>query len=230
MAITVAVLIDQSKALADRRNDASIPDTDWYRMVNDSVESLYRKLVALDTALYFATQDFTLTGGVASSSYALTSISGTGFRAIHGLDLYPDTTNRRTIGRRNFRERNMGRIGWWDPTLLAGDRRYDIRQNTLTITPYEVAAGPYRLYYRQAPYKFSSAADATTLDAQMEPYDEWIRLRTAETALGIEESESSPWQNRRAELNGEIAAAHRRDDEPAVLADVEGDYAPEWWP
>lgn len=230
MAVTVSFLIDKSKALADRRNDASIPDTDWFVWVNDSVESLYRKMVALDPALYFTTSDFTLTGSAAGAVFNLGSIAAPGFRAMHGLDLYPDTSNRRTIARRNFRERQSGVVGIWLPTIIATDRKYDIRQNSLVITPYEAAAGPYRLYYRQGPYKFTSAVDATTLDVQLEPYDEWIRLRTAETALGIEEGEQSPWQSRRAELNEEIAAACRRDDEPASIADVE-DEQPSWnWP
>lgn len=358
MAISVATLIDRAKALADRRNDASVPDTDWLAYVNDGVEDLYRLLVSFDAALYFASVDFTLTGSAAAAAFNLVPVgptvrlataaalpantpgggpgpgrtlvanangaltvdgtatalndlilvkdevnqanngvwqqivvgsggapyillrvfnfdqalpseiqvgatiavtagatnigktfylssfagivdtsaqvylqgTGLGFRGLHGLDLYPDTTNRRTIARRNFRERNMGRIGWWDPTILAGDRQYDLRQNSLVITPYEIATGPYRLYYRQAPYKFSSVSDATALDVQMEPYDEWIRIMAARTGMGIEGGDQGVGSSRLAELKDSIASACRRDDEPAVLADVEGDYATGWWP
>ena len=46
----------------------------------------------------------------------------THLRALHGLDFYPDTTQRRTVPRRNFQERNQGRIGRWLPTTLCIDR------------------------------------------------------------------------------------------------------------
>jgi hypothetical protein len=234
MAISVATLIDKAKALADRRNDASIPDTDWYGYVNDGVEDLYRYLVSLDQSLYFQQSNFTLVGGIAGATFDLTTLNGskanTGFRALHGLDLNPDTTNRRTIVSRNFRNRNLGVVGFWLPTIIATDRRYDLRGALLNVTPYEGASGSYRIYWREAPYKFVSAVDAVTLDFQLEPYDEWIRIMAARTALGIEESEQGVGSNRLAELRESIAAVARRDDEPASIADVEDD-GPGWsWP
>jgi hypothetical protein len=232
MATTVAQLIDRSKALADKRNDASIPDTDWLTYVNWGVEDLYRLLVSIDPAVYFSSFDFSLTGGLTSAAtFALTSVTG-GLRAMHGLDLSPDTTLRRTVPRRNFRERNMGRIGWWSPTLFAIDRGYDLRGTSLVVTPYEFAAGSYRVYYRAAPYNFVSAVDGTTLDAQLDAYNEWIVLKAARKGLKIEESDSAPWTEEIESLRESIMSAHERDDtEPTVLADVEGDSGGTWgWP
>ena len=68
----------------------------------------------------------------------------------------------------------------------------DIRGNVLTITPYEIANGPYRVYYRYAPYLFTGPADTNALDEQLEPYDEFLTQMMAMRALGIEESDQSP--------------------------------------
>lgn len=149
---------------------------------------------------------------------------GAEFRALHGLDWMPGTTGRRTVPRRNFLERNKGRIGSWIPTLWCQDRAYDIRGLILNITPYEVAGGPYRVYYRYAPYLFTSPTDATALDAQLEPYDEYLAVLTARKALGIEESDQGPPTLQLTDLKQEIIDEHELDDEsPSVIADTEDD-------
>lgn len=149
---------------------------------------------------------------------------GAAFRALHGIEYQPDTTGRRTVLRRNFRERNQGRIGWWLPGLPCGDRKYDLRGLILNITPYELAAGPYRAYYRYAPYLFTSPVDTTPLDPQLEAYDEYLSVMAAMKALGIEESSQDPMAMRLSEMVQEITDEHERDDEAAaVIADVEDD-------
>lgn len=227
MAILAAALIDGAQALADRRSDASVTSADWTRYVNDSIEELYRILIGCDAGLYFAQTDFALVGGTTGATFDLTTLAisapqSTKFRAMHGLDLSPDTNYRRTVPRRNFRERNKGRIGWWYPALWSTDRRYDLRQTTLTITPYELAAGNYRIYWRPAPYKFASSADTTPLDTVMEPYDEYVRVLAAMMAVGIEEGGQDALASRLAVLRNDIVESEKRDDEPAVIADVEG--------
>lgn len=230
MAISVATLIDQSKALADKRNDLSVPDPDWLTYVNWSVKSLDRMIAALDPAFRFATADFTLTSTAAGATKDLSTLTWTPggtaqpFAALHGLDLYPDLANRMTIGRRNFRERNRNAVGPWLPTVEALDRRYDLRGRTLVITPFEAAAGPYRAYARLGPYLFVSPTDPVALDFQLEPYDEWLVIMTARKGLGIEESETGLQSERLTELREEITAEHTRDDgEAIVIADVEED-------
>lgn len=225
MAVSVATLIDQGKLHADKRSDASIGDADWLIWTNWSVESLWRVLTALDPDLFFAQGDFTLAGGAAGASKDLSTVSGlTRFRALHGLDLNPDTSTRQTIARRNFRERNMATIGWWKPAPFAPDRRYDLRGRTAVITPYENSSGSYRAYARLGPYQFVSAVDATALDWELEQYHEYIPIRTAMKALGQEESDNSSLANDLRAIVAEATAAHRRDDqEPTVIADVESD-------
>lgn len=234
MAILVAALIDAAKMQADKRNDQQLSDGDWTTIANWSVKSLWRRVSAVDPDWYFDQQDFTLAGGATGAALDLTTLVGSGahsFAALHGLDVNPDTSQRRTVPRLNFLERNRGRIGRWLPTVLCVDRSYDIRGLSLNITPYEVAAGSYRVYYRYQPYLFSGPTDTNALEPQLEPYDEYLSVRMAERALGIEESDQSPMATLRAELWKEILDEHSRDDEaPSVIADVEGDdFGRGWW-
>ena len=369
MATSVATLIDAAKAMADKRSDASVPDADWLRYVNYSVEDLYRLLVSIDPAVYFSSADVALAGGLTSmATIDLTSLAGTAFlvrgtittalpaftgpsgagpgsfitavangvfptidgtitpvvgdrvfvtpaagtattcgvyvftavgavgakwiltrstdydqssvseihigamirategltnigvtytltgynsaqgpdnstqvytifpvpvfRSLHGLDLNPDTVLRRTVPRRNFRERNMGRVGWWSPTLFAIDRAYDLRGTSLVVTPYEFASGNYRVYYRSGPYNFNAPTDVTPLDAILDPYNEWVVLKAARKGLKVEESDSAPWTEEIESLRESIISSHMRDDvEPSIIADVEGDSGGTWgWP
>lgn len=229
MAISVATLIDQAKALADKRGDASVPDSDWLTYVNWGVKALYRLIVAADPEAYFAEADFTLLSTAAGSKKDLSTLtwSPTGaFVALHGVDKDPDTSMRRTIARRNFRERNTGRIGWWTPAIYSGDLAYDLRGRQLVVTPYESAAGNYRAYARLRPYVFTTSTDVTALDWQLEDYDEFIVIMAARKGLGVEESDTGLQSERLGELRDEITAEHTRDDgEAAVIADVEeGDW------
>lgn len=228
MAILVAALIDQGKALSDKRSDGSVTDPDWLIYVNRSVESLWKLITSLDPHAFFAqSPDFALTGTDAGAVKDLTTL--TRFRALHGLDLSPGTPTRRTVPRRNFRERNGRSVGWWTPTLWCSDRAYDLRAQNLVITPYEAAAGTYRAYFRQGPYQFTAAGDTNPLDAILEPHAEYLEIRVARRALGIEESNTGPLTDELAEQIAEITAAFTRDDgEPAVIADVEGDTAADW--
>jgi hypothetical protein len=224
MAVTVAQLIDRGKLVSDRRNDASLADTDWLIFVNWAVEAWWRFLTPMDTSLYFAQGDFALLATAAGAIKDLTTLAAPVFRSLHGLDLSPDTTSRRTIGRRNFRERNLAAVGPWLPTTWATDRRYDIRGKNLVITPFESAAGTYRIYYRGAPYHFTSAVDATALDLELEQYEEGISILAGRYAMGIEETDPSFWTGRLGEMRDEVQAAYDRNDgEPAVIADVEED-------
>ncbi len=222
MSVLVAALIDQSKLVSNNRRNAAVADADWVVFINWAVEAWYKFRISLDPALYFATRDVTLTGGAAGSSIDLTTgFTAPGVRAVHGLDVYPDTSQRQTVRGRNFKQRNDG-VAWWVPTQWCPIRRYDVRAMVLYITPYENAAGPYRVYYRANPYKFSSSADATPLDAVLETETEAIVKLAAMSALNIEETSTDPWAARVKEIRSEVQAAYERDDGQAFqIADVE---------
>jgi hypothetical protein len=226
MAVTVAQLIDAAKLQADKRNDQTIADADWCTIANWSVMSLWRRVSAIDPDWYFDQQDFTLAGGASGATKDLSTLTGSGghsFAALHGIDLNPDTTQRSTVPRLNFAERNAGRFSRWVPTVNTINRSYDVRGNNLVITPYEAAAGTYRVYYRYQPYQFTGPTDTTTLEFQLAPYAEYLSIRMAMRGLKIEESDANPLAQDLADLWAEIRAEHSRDDEaPAIIADVEG--------
>lgn len=234
MAITVANLIDAAQGVADKRNDQSISPTDWLRYVNWGVKSLDNFIAALDPAFRFAQADFTLVSTAAGSRKNLSTVTWLDedltpfgytptFAALHGIDANPDTPQRRTVTRRNFRERNRGQaIGWWVPTVPAPRLRYDMRGRTVVVSPYEAAAGSYRAYARLRAYLFTSPTDVIPIDYQLEPYDEFVTDMAARRALNIEESDTSFNSGRLAEVKDEIRAEHTRDDgEATVIADVE---------
>lgn len=224
MAVTVATIIAQAKLIADRADDTSIPDAaGWLVWANRAVESVWRMLTSIDPAAYFSQYDITLTGTLSGAQYDLGNVLvSPAFRGLHGVDLDATTSNRRTIGRVNFQNRNQGAIGWWAPALLAPDRQYELRGRTLVIDPWERAAGSYRVYYRGAPYQFTGVADATSIDWQLEPYVEAVEILMARKALGQEDSDTSFGSERLAEIRQEMIDAQERDDNAAaVIADVE---------
>lgn len=144
------------------------------------------------------------------------------FRALHGVDVNPDTGSRYTLRSRNFRQRNEG-VGPWVPTAWCPVRFYDLRANMLVVTPFEQSAGTYRVYYRAAPYKFATPTDGDPLDAVLEPEAEAIVKLAACSALGIEESDTiDPYIKRVAAIKAEVQASYARDDGQAFqIADVE---------
>jgi hypothetical protein len=233
MAISVATLIDRAKALSDKRNDASVTPDDWTTYVNWGSRSLDRFIASLDPAFRFSQADFTLTASAAGARKNLSTLTwldedGTAFgyspqfAALHGVDVNPDTPQRRTIPRRNFRERNRGQIGWWTPAIPSPLLRYDMRGRTIVVGPFEAAADSYRVYARLQPYLFTGPTDANPLDYQLEPYDEYIAMFASRLGLKIEESSPDFETQRMLELRDEIIAEHTRDDgEATVIADVE---------
>lgn len=228
MSVFATNLIDQAKLVSNNRRNFAIADPDWLIFVNWAIESWYKFRTALDPGLYFATRDVTLAGGVSGSSIDLTSgFAPPGLRAVHGLDLNPDTSQRQTVRGRNFQQRNDG-VAWWVPTQWCTVRKYDLRAMTLVITPFEVAAGTYRVYYRAAPYKFSGTLDVNPLDTVLEPEVEAIVKLAAMSALNIEETSTDPWAARVKEIRAEVQAAYERDDGQAFqIADVE-DFGNGW--
>lgn len=222
MSVLVAALIDQAQLVSNNRRNAAVTSTDWVTFINWAVESWWKFRTALDPGLYFATKDVSLTGGIgAGSAIDLATGFTPAFRSLHGLDLNPDTGQRLTIRGRNFQQRNDS-VGWWVPSVYCTTRKFDLRALSLVITPYEVAVGAYRVYYRGAPYKFTGAADATPLDAVLEPETEAIVKLAACSALGIEETSDDPWVTRINTIKGEVTASFERDDVQAFqIADVE---------
>jgi hypothetical protein len=222
MAVLASDLLAGAKRFSDRNSETTLDDdADWTPMLNAGVESLWKLLNNVDPGLFLSTYNPpALTGGVSSCSFDLSL--ATRFRTMRGLDLSPDTTARRTVIRRNFQERNLTPVAWWDPAPLAQDRMYELRGRTLFILPYEIAAGTYRVYYAQGPYLFASHLDSTPLDWQLEPHREYIEVIAGRAALGFEESDQGPGSMRLAELVQEITESQNSDDGSGwIIADTE---------
>lgn len=182
-------------------------------------------IVTPSAGLTFANDPFILTlfGGTVDTSVQTWVVNDvyTRFRSLHGLDVNPDTSQRRTVTARGFRARNE-MIGWWTPAPACDVRKYDLRVNMLVITPFEQAAGNYRAYYRAAPYKWATPTDGDPLDAVLEPEIEAIVLLAACSALNIEETSNDPYIKRINVIKAEVTATYDRDDgEPACIQDVE---------
>jgi len=157
---------------------------------------------------------------VSTMTWLVNDVKGR-FRALHGVDVNPDTGARYTLRGRNFRQRNEG-VGGWIPTSWCPFRVYDLRANMLVVTPYEASAGNYRVYYRAAPYKFATPTDGDPLDAVLEPDVEAIVKLAACSALNIEETSDDPYAKRIQAIKAEVQASYERDDGQAFqIADVE---------
>lgn len=219
-------LIDQSKLVSNNRRNAAIADADWIIFLNWAIESWYKFRIALDPALYFSTRDIVVAGGISGSAIDLTTGFSPLFRTLHGVDVNPDTAARRTVTARGFRQRNET-VGWWTPAPTCDVRKYDMRAYSLVITPYETAAGTYRVYYRGAPHSLTGPSDTTPMDFVLEP--EAVVLLAACHALRVEETSDDPWNKRLAVIKAEVIAQYDRDDgEPSKIQDVEdlGWYGP----
>lgn len=217
----LSALIDGAKLISNNRRNAAIADADWVTFINWGIESWAKFRISLDPGLFFGTKDVTLTGGASGSTVNLASGFTPNFRSLHGVDLNPDTSSRMTVRSTNFAQRNDG-VGPWIPAPFCPVRRYDVRALTLTITPYENAAGNYRVYYRGAPSTFVGTSDTNPLDTVFQPDTEALCLLAACMALRIEETADDPWTRRLNEIRTETAAACDRDDGAAYqIADVE---------
>jgi hypothetical protein len=219
VAVLFSDLLGQAQVDSNKESDGALTSANWLVLINRRIESLWRKLTSLDPELYFTSSDFSLAGGVSGSTKDLATL--TGFRVLHGLDVNPDNSARRTVPRRNFADRNNVRVGWWIPGPFTDDRQYDVRGRILAITPPETSSGTYRAYYRQGPYLFTGTGDTNPIDPVLEPWAAYLSLGSARDALVIEETDVSQVDIRLAEINQEIVEAHARDEGQWGIADTE---------
>ncbi len=174
MAVTAQNLIDGASDLADMVNNPIVAPATWLRWANRGQEKLWRKLTTLYAQFYVTSSDFTLAGGSSGNTFALPATA----RTVLGVTKDPDNVAARTTLRtRNFDERDE-----------QYKRTFDVIGQNVNIQPFEYAAGTYRLYYVAGPTALAVVGDA--IDAQLEPYAEFIETYMAIKALGKEESDS----------------------------------------
>lgn len=217
---TLAELVAGAKELSDKVDDPQVSDETWVSWVNQGVKELHRIVRTAFEDTFFDTVDFTLTG--TTFQYALPA----DFLSIKGLDYMPGTTNRSTVHRFNFTERNTTGGGAFAPAGFPGDggagRRYRVvSRSTLVIEPQEVAAGPYRLYY--VPQATELVDDDDDLQTELEPFAEYVEIVAAIKALAKEESDTSDLIERRNVMRSDIESSVNNDQaDPDTIADVEG--------
>lgn len=217
MAATQAQLRADAQELSDRVGDTSIADTTWQRWLNFGVEALWRKVVMAFRETYFSESSFTLTS--ASNRQTLPA----DFRRLLLLERNPGIVGRYVVPRFNAPDKDtLARVSY---------RRMG---GVLVIEPQEAAAGNYKLTYTPAPTLFTAppGGDAGTIDAQLDPWSEYVGVFAAIKAMGKEEASTRDWQERLVEIEAEITAAATDPDDgsPNTIVDVTGeDAAIPWW-
>lgn len=176
MPVTGTNLIDAASDLADMVNDPHVASATWLRWANRAQEKLWRKLCTLYAGFYVASADFTLVGGVAGNN---TSPVPATARTVLGVTKDPDNTaQRETLHARNFDERDA-----------QYRRTFAVIGQNIDVQPFEYAAGVYRVFFVAGPTAL--AAVGSNLDAQLEPYVEYLETYMAIKAKGKEESDTT---------------------------------------
>lgn len=190
MAVTGQDLIDGASDIADLVSDPHVATATWIRWAQRGQEKLWRKLTALYAGLYVTSQDFTLAGGASGNTVAIPAAA----RQVLGVSKDPDNVSlRMTLRRRNFEERDEQYVRTFA----------EIGQN-LNIQPFEYASGSYRMFYVTGPTAITAVG--STLDAQLEPYVEFIETYMAIKALDKSESDNTGQIKELDEIWGEIEA------------------------
>jgi hypothetical protein len=216
---TLAELVAGAKGLADQAEDPQNTTEAWNAWVNQGVAELHRIVRTAFDDTFFTTVDFTLT----SPTYQYTLPAD--FLSIRGLDWMPDTTNRSSVRRFNFNERNTTGGGSLAPLMYPGQgaagRMYRVVSRTkLIIEPQEVAAGPYRLYYVTQPVVLVD--DDDELEDALAPFSEYVEIVTAIKAVAKEKLPTDDLIERRDVMRLDIEASTNNDQaEPNTIANTE---------
>jgi hypothetical protein len=196
MAVTTQNLIDAASDLSDLQSDPHVSTATWTRWANRGQEKLWRKLLPVLQDFYFGSSDFTIAGGAAGNTMAIPA----GVRIIRGLTKDPDNPSlRMTIRQRNFDERDEQYM-----------RSFDVLGLNVNVQPFEYAAGTYRLYTVSGPTPLAGLSDP--VDAQLEPYVEYVETYMAIKGLAKEESNTADLMQELVDIWTEIEAiAHIRN-------------------
>lgn len=213
--MTLAELIEAAQAEADySADDDFITAATWKSWVNDAVKSLHKLETTTNRDSYLSTVDFTLT---TTNEYALPA----DFMYLRGLTLNPSQANRQTIHKFNFGDRNAmsGPVNSWGGYLPPRQYRV-VSRAKLVVEPKESAAGSYRLYYIPSPTVLT--VDASTLDAALLPWSEFIVLTVAARAIAKEEGDTRDIDARILTMRQDILESVGPDDnEPDTVVDVQ---------
>jgi hypothetical protein len=166
LAVTLLQMRDAAKDLADLVNSPFVPDTTWTRWLNDGIERLYRIASMRRVGAFQTSTDVTLTA--ASNLIAKPAT----FRILLGVSLDPTVPSmRRALTKYNFGER--------DSLGLYAARAYRVIGQNISIEPFQLCAGNYRVHYIAGPTIL--AADGDPIDTILEPFvlyaETWAAIR-----------------------------------------------------
>lgn len=215
MAVTLLQMRDAAKDLADLVSSPFVPDPTWTRWINDGIEKLYRIMSNRRAGAFQTFSDVTLTA--ASNLIAKPAT----FRSLIGVTMDPTSPSvRRSLPKYNFGERDsMG--------LYAG-RSYRVIGQNISIEPFQLCAGNYRVHFIAGPTIL--AADVDVIDAVLEPFDDYVTTWAAIRALSKEESDTRTLYADLAasELNIDETVAMMDGDDPSAITD-DDERGPSYW-
>lgn len=206
MTVTLAQLRSQAKDICDFVNNPQVQDATWNQWANDGIEKLYRIVSKLSTGSFETFSDVTL------SSATNIIPKPTGFRRLQGVSLDPTSpSTRRTLPKYTKGNR--------DAYATFGPRKYRMVGNGISIEPFQLSAGTYRVYFVSGPTIL--VADGDAIDTVLEPYDDYVTTWMAIKALGKEESDNRDLYVELAKLEQDVMEAFAMidGDEPDTITD-----------
>lgn len=206
---------DAAKDLADLVGSPFVPDPTWTRWINDGIEKLYRIASKRRVGAFQTFSDVTLTA--ASNLIAKPAT----FRNLIGVTMDPTSPSvRRSLPKYNFGERDsMG--------LYAG-RSYRVIGQNISIEPFQLCAGNYRVHFIAGPTIL--VADVDVIDAVLEPFDDYVTTWAAIRALSKEESETRGYYKDLEDGAQDIdeSFAMMDGDDPSTITD-DDERGPSYW-
>lgn len=215
MTVTLAQIRGQAQDICDFVNNPQVGTPTWTQWTNDGIEKLYRIVLKLSTGAFETSADVTL------SSATNLIPKPAGFRRLLGLTLDPTSPGMR----RSLPKYNKGNR---DAYGTLGPRRYRVLGDSISVEPFQLAAGNYRIYYVAGPTKL--VADGDTMDPVLADYVDYVVTWMCIKALGKEESDNRDLYVELAKVEQDVMEAFAMidgDDSDTIVDD--DDRGPSIW-
>jgi hypothetical protein len=200
--VTVATVRTKVRERTNYEQSQFVTNSELNGMISDSYRELYDLLVTTFEGWYVSSTDFPIASG---NTFAVPA----DFYRLAGVDVVVSAPDQlQTLRRVTFAERNTGRRG------------YDLRGNTVVITPAAWAPGnTFRLFYVPVPAVLDD--DADTFDG-VDGWEELVILDVCLKVLAKSGEDASLFAAQKAAMLQRVeAAAHNRDEgEPTHITDV----------
>lgn len=213
MATTLATLRQRFQTLYDVSGSAVLTATDGGevdQLINDGYRALWAEVTAVNKDFRVSVQNFTIATGQTQALPA-------DFREVRSVRRDPGTTQQVYLNKYGPRSAQQ-----------TDERTYRLSGSNLYIEPLLRAPGNYALDY--IPALVVLATGASTLDAELEPFTDFIVYHAVIAALGREESDVSAFlvlmngtpDGKDPGARGRVQrwASDQRSADPATVEDV----------